>query len=477
MQRLLPLIAMALIAAALPSWLIAQEPDQWPANLSDSEEFFQEPDADQEEQADEDDGMPFSPDVLVAARETSRPHADQGKPGEGKPWWTTGKGKAGKDKHAQPGQKHRGMKGHPKGKRPSAEQIFKRLDANGDQQLSLDEFKKGMEKLHARMGRSGPGRRGPDQAANRGPGRRGPGPVANRGPGKPGPRHLAMRGRPSNHGPKRPGPGAMNEARLATFHLAQYHLAMYRFHGGKPVPGIMGPAHPGKPGPRFAAPGKPGPRHLAMRSGPPARRPAPPCVKGPQRPRGGMKPMKHPGHGGPRGPQAAMVQRMLRVANAIFDRVDANKDGKVNALEAAAAHKKHFARVLEKVDRDGDQAIGKREAVVSLVGLVKRIHASHAGPAKGPQDPGKCPAMKGHTPGKPDRAKAKAAMAERFKKADANGDGKLSREEAPPRLKERFGQIDANGDGQLTKDELKAAFAARHKDAPTKPRHKPRADD
>jgi hypothetical protein len=175
-----------------------------------------------------------------------------------------------------------------------------------------------------------------------------------------------------------------------------------------------------------------------------------------------------PGPVGPHGPKADVIGRILSMANRVFDQVDANKDGKVNAQEAAESQKKRFAFVLAKVDKDGDKAISKPEAKVALVGLVKRFHAAHAA-GKGPGNrlviAGKASDKK---PVKVDREKVKAAIEARFKLADANGDGKLSREEAPARLKERFSRIDANGDGQLTKDELKAAFAAHHKDAAKK---------
>ncbi len=62
------------------------------------------------------------------------------------------------------------------------------------------------------------------------------------------------------------------------------------------------------------------------------------------------------------------------------------------------------------------------------------------------------------------RAEAQARTQERFKKADANGDGRLSREEADkgmPAVARNFDRIDANKDGAVTVQELEAARKAR----------------
>lgn len=64
----------------------------------------------------------------------------------------------------------------------------------------------------------------------------------------------------------------------------------------------------------------------------------------------------------------------------------------------------------------------------------------------------------------PCRAKRQARFNERFKQADADGDGALSRAEAEKgmrRLARRFDAIDADQDGRVTREEIEAARKAR----------------
>ena len=62
------------------------------------------------------------------------------------------------------------------------------------------------------------------------------------------------------------------------------------------------------------------------------------------------------------------------------------------------------------------------------------------------------------------QAERQARIKERFKRADADGDGVLSRAEAEkgmPRLARYFDQLDANHDGFVTLEEIEAARKAR----------------
>lgn len=109
-------------------------------------------------------------------------------------------------------------------------------------------------------------------------------------------------------------------------------------------------------------------------------------------------------------------------------RADSDGDGRVSRAEAAAASSERSGDWFDKVDLDKDGYVTQEE-------LKQARQTRH-----------------GH------REDMKARMDERFKEADANGDGQLSLDEAQakmPRLAERFTTLDADKNGMLSKDELK----------------------
>lgn len=106
-------------------------------------------------------------------------------------------------------------------------------------------------------------------------------------------------------------------------------------------------------------------------------------------------------------------------------RADTDGDGRVSRAEATAAGSQRSNDWFDKVDLDKDGYVTQEE-------LKQARETRH-----------------GHM---------KARMDERFKEADANGDGQLSLDETQakmPRLAERFTALDADKNGMLSKDELK----------------------
>ena len=107
----------------------------------------------------------------------------------------------------------------------------------------------------------------------------------------------------------------------------------------------------------------------------------------------------------------AEVEKSLPRLAAKFDQIDANKDGQLSRDEMQAVRKTHK-------------------------------HAHRHG----------------------NKADRQARSAERFKHADADGDGAINRAEAEkhaPRLAQKFDRIDSDKDGRLTQDELRAYREAR----------------
>jgi Ca2+-binding EF-hand superfamily protein len=133
----------------------------------------------------------------------------------------------------------------------------------------------------------------------------------------------------------------------------------------------------------------------------------------------------------PGGPAAG--PRAERGPGAMFNQVDANKDGKVTWEEGWAFIQQRFAAA----DPDKDGSLTQKEMEAA------RLRPGRAGPEGGP-------------PG-PQRERMVGMM---FRGLDANRDGVVTLEEIRPMAEARFRSLDANGDGAVTRDEL-----------PTPPRH------
>jgi Ca2+-binding EF-hand superfamily protein len=123
--------------------------------------------------------------------------------------------------------------------------------------------------------------------------------------------------------------------------------------------------------------------------------------------------------------------------------LDTNHDGRLSREELSKA-----AELFDRLDRNHDGFLDAKE--LTQMPAV----ASSNEPSINPAAP---LARVGKGGGKLQRGN----LAQLLKRADADGDGKLSMEEAPPFLKKQFAKIDTNGDGFLDKAELEAWFRHR----------------
>jgi Ca2+-binding EF-hand superfamily protein len=131
------------------------------------------------------------------------------------------------------------------------------------------------------------------------------------------------------------------------------------------------------------------------------------------------------------------------------------------------------ARMQERfrlADKDGDGALSKAEAEAGMPRMAKHFDAIDVNKdGKITQDELRAYRAKRHAQwkehggrgGHRDPEAMKKHFAERFKQADADGDGSLSKAEAEksmPRLAQHFDEIDSNRDGKITQDEIKASM-------------------
>ena len=144
-------------------------------------------------------------------------------------------------------------------------------------------------------------------------------------------------------------------------------------------------------------------------------------------------------------------------AGHVWDRMDANHDGRLDAADRDARIMNRFAAL----DTNHDGVIGRDEFLAAAYSRARRWRG-HNGDAPPPGDTPPPPGPR-HGPG------GFAAMvvigpAMQAARHAAGPDGAISRAAFDAAIKARFDALDTNHDGTLSHTELRAAFAGRHRD-------------
>lgn len=141
-------------------------------------------------------------------------------------------------------------------------------------------------------------------------------------------------------------------------------------------------------------------------------------------------------------------------ATQMFAKLDANKDGKIDAADRAARHAERQAKMFAAIDADGNGSISKAEW--DKHGADRSARRAERGdkraPGAGAPGEGKRDGMRG--PGK--RGGHHGMRGGMMGKADTNGDKSISQAEFQASALARFDAADANKDGRVTPEERKA---------------------
>lgn len=137
----------------------------------------------------------------------------------------------------------------------------------------------------------------------------------------------------------------------------------------------------------------------------------------------------------------------------MFDKLDANRDGKLDAADRAA----HEGQMFDRIDTDHNGAISRDEF------LAMHQRGAMGGHGMPGMDAGAEGAGHGRMGGRPmgghgDRAMGGHGMMARM--ADANGDGTITRDEFVAGALKHFDMADADHNGTITAAERQAAHAA-----------------
>lgn len=158
-----------------------------------------------------------------------------------------------------------------------------------------------------------------------------------------------------------------------------------------------------------------------------------------------------------------VLTRAEAQANAaqMFARMDANKDGKLDAADRAAQHAERQAKMFASLDADGNGSISKAEWDKHGADRAAKRGEKRAEAGEGNRHHG----MRGH-------GKRGGHHGMMMGKADTDGDKAVSQAEFQTAALARFDTADANKDGQVTAEERQAqrgAWRAKRGAAPVAP--------
>lgn len=140
---------------------------------------------------------------------------------------------------------------------------------------------------------------------------------------------------------------------------------------------------------------------------------------------------------------------------------DKDGDGKLSKDEVGERMRENFANL----DKNGDGKLDDvelRQMAMGMAGMQRPGGPEGRRPegdrkSEGDRKPGEARRPEGG-PGPERRPDVLADAEARFKQADKDGDGKLSKDELPERMRERLDKIDTDGDGKASPEEMREAF-------------------
>ena len=150
-------------------------------------------------------------------------------------------------------------------------------------------------------------------------------------------------------------------------------------------------------------------------------------------------------------------------ATQMFAKMDANKDGKIDATDRAARRAEMQAKRFAALDANKDGSVSKAEwdqhgADRAAKRAERGDKRADAGEARGGK---RGDAMRGHHGKRGGHGGGRhGGMGGGWMKADANGDKAISQAEFTASALARFDRMDANKDGQVTAEERQAARRA-----------------